>query len=137
MICAKFTKINSDCKIIYLNLYFKCETVLEIEPSNVKALYRRGQSYLSAGEPTLALADFEKVLAILSFYTSIISNQCVIIGKTSFNTRHAIRSMTSNQKIKRPPIKYQFASNTSKIIMPNKSNYMQTCLLNFQIKRYV
>lgn len=40
---------------------FQCETVLEIEPNNVKAFYRRGLSLLAAGEPNSALDDFNKV----------------------------------------------------------------------------
>lgn len=42
----------------------QCNTVLEIEPNNVKALYRRGQARLSAGESEEALADFQRVLQI-------------------------------------------------------------------------
>lgn len=43
-------------------LVFQCETVLEIEPNNVKAFYRRGLSLLAAGEPNSALDDFNKVI---------------------------------------------------------------------------
>lgn len=35
--------------------------VLEIEPNNVKALYRRGQSYMKNDDYELALVDFAKV----------------------------------------------------------------------------
>lgn len=42
-------------------IFFQCETVLEIEPNNVKAHYRRGLSLLAAGEPNSALEDFNKV----------------------------------------------------------------------------
>lgn len=34
---------------------------MEIEPENVKAFYRRGLAYLSAGDPDTALKDFNKV----------------------------------------------------------------------------
>lgn len=44
-----------------LFFFFQCETVLEIDPNNVKAHYRREQSYLGSGEPTSALEDFTKV----------------------------------------------------------------------------
>lgn len=42
----------------------QCNTVLEIEPDNIKALYRRGQARLSAGESEEALADFQHVQRI-------------------------------------------------------------------------
>lgn len=56
-------------KILHLFFFtlFQCETVLEIEPNNVKAHYRRGQSYLGIGEPDLALDDFAKVRFFLKF----------------------------------------------------------------------
>lgn len=38
--------------------------MLEIEPNNVKAFYRRGLSLLAGGEPQLALDDFNRVHAI-------------------------------------------------------------------------
>lgn len=42
----------------------QCNTVLEIEPNNVKALYRRGLALLSAGESENALVDFQRVLQL-------------------------------------------------------------------------
>lgn len=39
----------------------KCDTVLEIEPKNVKALYRRGQAKLQSGDASPAMEDFKKV----------------------------------------------------------------------------
>ncbi|KAJ6647718.1 FK506-binding protein 59 [Pseudolycoriella hygida] len=41
-----------------------CNTVLEIDSKNVKALYRRGTSCLKSGDTETALADFHKVLEI-------------------------------------------------------------------------
>lgn len=46
-------------------LLFQCETVLEIDPNNVKAYYRRGTSQLESGEPNAALKDFLKVFLLL------------------------------------------------------------------------
>ena len=42
----------------------QCNTVLEIDPKNVKALYRRGTSCLKSGDTETALADFTKVIYI-------------------------------------------------------------------------
>lgn len=39
----------------------QCDTVLELDPKNVKAYYRRGLSYLGLKEASLALSDFKKV----------------------------------------------------------------------------
>uniref|UniRef100_A0A0K8SNY2 peptidylprolyl isomerase n=4 Tax=Lygus hesperus TaxID=30085 RepID=A0A0K8SNY2_LYGHE len=41
-----------------------CDSALGIDPDNQKALFRRGQAYLSLSEPELAKADFEKVAAL-------------------------------------------------------------------------
>lgn len=41
--------------------FFQCDTVLEIDPKNVKAYYRRGTSHLESGDPQSALEDFTKV----------------------------------------------------------------------------
>lgn len=38
-----------------------CNTVLEIDPNNIKALYRRGTSCLKSGETDAALTDFSKI----------------------------------------------------------------------------
>lgn len=39
----------------------QCNTSLEIEPNNIKALYRRGKACLSSGETDTALQDFMRV----------------------------------------------------------------------------
>lgn len=58
------TSHNLEFHINLLIAFTQCNTVLEIEPNNVKALYRRGQSCLSAGETDTALADFNRVIAV-------------------------------------------------------------------------
>lgn len=40
---------------------FQCDNVLEIDPNNVKAYYRRGTSHLEAGDAQSAMEDFMKV----------------------------------------------------------------------------
>lgn len=50
---------NKKNKIVLL---LQCDTVLEIDPKNVKAYYRRGTSYFESGDPVAALQDFMKVL---------------------------------------------------------------------------
>lgn len=40
---------------------FQCETVLEIDPNNVKAYFRRGTAVFETGDPANALEDFLKV----------------------------------------------------------------------------
>ncbi|KAL0273021.1 UNVERIFIED_CONTAM: hypothetical protein PYX00_005798 [Menopon gallinae] len=42
----------------------ECDKALELDPQNVKGLFRRGQAYLEIGEPEKAKADFEAVLKI-------------------------------------------------------------------------
>lgn len=46
-------------------LFFKntpqCNTVLEIDPNNIKGLYRRGQSYAAMSDFETALEDFQRV----------------------------------------------------------------------------
>lgn len=69
ILCLLYTP----CTFLYYILCFiQCGTVLEIEPNNVKALYRRGLSYVKSDDPALALEDFEKVtvfsVATLHFY---------------------------------------------------------------------
>lgn len=39
----------------------ECNKALEIEPNNVKALYRRGQSYYSRGDYEQSLVDFKRI----------------------------------------------------------------------------
>jgi len=41
----------------------QCNKVLELEPTNEKGLFRRGQANLGLGEPEIAKVDFEAVLA--------------------------------------------------------------------------
>lgn len=48
-------------KIIAILIYLQCESVLEIDPKNVKAFYRRGQCHYAMGESDLALTDFHRV----------------------------------------------------------------------------
>jgi len=42
-------------------VFFQCNEVLRLDPANVKALYRRGQSDLSLGDFERALDDFANV----------------------------------------------------------------------------
>nr|QBH73895.1 fk506-binding protein [Thermobia domestica] len=42
----------------------QCSKALEIDPKNVKGLFRRGQAYLELGEPELAKTDFQQVLTL-------------------------------------------------------------------------
>lgn len=44
-----------------IGFFFQCDTVLEIDPKNVKAYYRRGTSFFESGDPQSALEDFTKV----------------------------------------------------------------------------
>lgn len=39
-------------------------SVLDIDPKNEKALFRRGQAYLAIGEPQLASTDFKLLLEV-------------------------------------------------------------------------
>lgn len=41
-----------------------CDKVLELDPKNEKALFRRGQAYLDLASPDLALKDFQEVVKI-------------------------------------------------------------------------
>uniref|UniRef100_A0A0V0G7J6 peptidylprolyl isomerase n=1 Tax=Triatoma dimidiata TaxID=72491 RepID=A0A0V0G7J6_TRIDM len=41
-----------------------CDTALEMDANNLKALFRRGQALLQMCEPSLARKDFEKVIAL-------------------------------------------------------------------------
>lgn len=43
---------------------FQCETVLEIDPNNVKAYFRRGTAVFETGDAATALEDFLKVRII-------------------------------------------------------------------------
>lgn len=42
----------------------ECNSVLEVDPDNEKALFRRGQSYMNLAEPEPAIKDFETVLKL-------------------------------------------------------------------------
>ncbi|KAK7864395.1 hypothetical protein R5R35_010986 [Gryllus longicercus] len=41
-----------------------CDKALDLEPTNLKGLFRRGQAYLAMGEPERAKVDFEMVLKL-------------------------------------------------------------------------
>lgn len=61
------TAIHLNMALCYqkLNDFFEakmaCNTALEIDPNNIKGLYRRGQSYFAVNDIENALKDFEKV----------------------------------------------------------------------------
>ncbi|RVX04994.1 Peptidyl-prolyl cis-trans isomerase FKBP65 [Vitis vinifera] len=58
---------NAACKLKlgeYLEASKQCTKVLELDPSNIKALYRRSQSYLRISELEKAEADIRRALTI-------------------------------------------------------------------------
>ncbi|KAL0106892.1 hypothetical protein PUN28_015430 [Cardiocondyla obscurior] len=55
----------------------ECDQVLELDPKNEKALFRRGQAHLGLASPELAINDFQEVLKLQPNNTAA-SNQVLI-----------------------------------------------------------
>ncbi|XP_050684545.1 AH receptor-interacting protein isoform X1 [Leptidea sinapis] len=68
----------AQCKLIkgdYYSVIQHCNTILEYEPENEKALYRRGKAHVGAWNPDQAEEDFLKLKAINPLMTAIVDNE--------------------------------------------------------------
>lgn len=87
---------------------------MEIEPNNVKALYRRGLSYLSAGEPAAALNDFNRVREIEPDNKAAL-NQATIC-------KQSIKDYNTKQKQLYANMFTKFASADKQVRFPSEIN---------------
>ncbi|KAK0082094.1 hypothetical protein PV325_011074 [Microctonus aethiopoides] len=68
----------SQCKLLnkeYYDVIEHCTTVLETEPDNIKALYRRGKAHIGAWNETEAIRDLKRVAELDSTLSAVVNKE--------------------------------------------------------------
>ncbi|CAG5087216.1 Similar to AIP: AH receptor-interacting protein (Bos taurus) [Cotesia congregata] len=76
--CCGVTLQNEGCKLLnkeYYNVIEHCTTVLENEPDNVKALFRRGKAHIGAWNQVEATKDLERAVELDPTLKSVVEKE--------------------------------------------------------------
>ncbi|KAK0178487.1 hypothetical protein PV327_007375 [Microctonus hyperodae] len=84
----------SQCKLLnkeYYDVIEHCTTVLETEPDNMKALYRRGKAHIGAWNETEAIRDLKRVAELDSTLSAVVNKELQTLA-------NAIKQKNESQK---------------------------------------
>ncbi|XP_023941417.2 AH receptor-interacting protein [Bicyclus anynana] len=93
------------CQLIkgeYYSVIVHCNTILEHDKDNEKALYRRGKAHIGAWNPSAAEEDFQRLKAINPSLSAVadkeLENLKLLVKQKEEQERNALRKLFDNSK---------------------------------------